>query len=577
MRRWLGRLLLLAAALTLLAAAWLWWNRPLPVDMTAYAPADTILYLEANSLPDIMRALTSTDAWRTLAPPAGVNPVLGELGWLSRAAAWTGVGPSQTVLLGRAQVAVAVLGFAPGLEEGIKPRLAVIAETHTGRGRTRAAAEELIGDFARRAIGEPGAARTETDDGAYIVWSSPDGRKKIVASVAESLVVVGNDEQAVQACLAVRRGERQSLQGNPHLEEMREHVGAEGALAFGYVPPAGAQRLAEVAAVVYGARLIEDPQVQRALPVFLPQLAGKLSDGAAWSTRFRGGVLEDRYHFALPHGMAARLREGLMPSPAASLTATPLLPSGTYQLTRYGYRDTSAAWGALTAAVSSQVDATLAPLVVRALNEFLRPFGIDEPREFLRAAGDEITTARLDRDGAGLLLIARVRDHAALDLLLRKHLGGTARAAKVGDAELLVSNNAEPSAACYVGDYLLVGDEEDVRRCLTARADARTLSHQSAMQQYWRFDSQDDPPGVVTLTDDAEDARRFISFVARQRGARKGDPPDAAALRRALAALPYALSETRLGDEGFEKRTRSAFGQFGAIAALLEGGVGTGK
>src|SRR5215210_7563337 len=111
MRGRLRTLLLVAAALVLLVAAWLWWNRPQPVDMAAYAPADALAYLEANSLPDILNGLTSTDAWQALAPPAGLRTDFTQLGWLSRAAAWTGIGPAETVVLARAQVAVVVMGL----------------------------------------------------------------------------------------------------------------------------------------------------------------------------------------------------------------------------------------------------------------------------------------------------------------------------------------------------------------------------------------------------------------------------------------------------------------------------------
>ena len=68
-RRALIVLLLLAAA----AFAWLWLTRPEKVDMAAYVPADSIVYLEADSLPEIFDGVTSTDAWRELSGAAGVE------------------------------------------------------------------------------------------------------------------------------------------------------------------------------------------------------------------------------------------------------------------------------------------------------------------------------------------------------------------------------------------------------------------------------------------------------------------------------------------------------------------------
>ena len=64
-RRALIVLLLLVAA----AFAWLWLTRPTKVEMAAYVPADSIVYFEADSLPDIFDGVTSTDAWRCCHKP----------------------------------------------------------------------------------------------------------------------------------------------------------------------------------------------------------------------------------------------------------------------------------------------------------------------------------------------------------------------------------------------------------------------------------------------------------------------------------------------------------------------------
>ena len=78
-------LLLLTGGLVLLVSIWLWWNRYQRVDMAAYVPAETLVYLEANSLSDITSAVTSTDAWKALSVPAGIRPDLGKLGWVALA------------------------------------------------------------------------------------------------------------------------------------------------------------------------------------------------------------------------------------------------------------------------------------------------------------------------------------------------------------------------------------------------------------------------------------------------------------------------------------------------------------
>jgi hypothetical protein len=101
--KYLRQLLLPIIALLFLAGLWLYWWRPQRVDMTAYVPADSIVYLEADSLPEIASGIVKTDAWKTLAPLAGITKSTGEVGWLSRFAARTGIGPAEVVVLARAQ------------------------------------------------------------------------------------------------------------------------------------------------------------------------------------------------------------------------------------------------------------------------------------------------------------------------------------------------------------------------------------------------------------------------------------------------------------------------------------------
>lgn len=571
MKSWPRRILLSIIVLVLLVIPWVWWNRPETVDMSAYVPADSVVYLEANNLPEIVRGLTSTNAWQTLAPPAGLNSNIAKLGWLSRWSAWTGIGPAETVVFSRAQVAVAVLGFDATEEAGtalnIKPRIALVAETHTSARRVQAAVTKLIGNYARRAYGEPKVESKETDDALVTTWSTAGGGRKIIAAIAESTLIIGNDEEAVQSCLAVRRGERASLANDEQLAQMRLRMSATDALAFGYVSPAGTRKLLEVALIAYGGQLASDPKIQSAAAILIPQLANRILGGMAWSSRISGGAVEDSYYLSLQNELASRLQSALATSNESIIKASDFLPADTYQLTNYNYRDPEAAWRGLNAAISSQLEITIAPLVGRFLDESLRPFGIESPRDFLRTVGPDITTARLDGDGTALVLVASIRDRAALNTLVRRRLGSV-RTERISDAEMMIATDEAQGAAGFVGDHLITGGVDDVRRCLQERAALRTLAASNAFQGSAQLASGSDPASMTTFTNDYQFSRRFISLLSRLNVIRQS-PPNAAALQNALSERPYALSETRLVEGGFEKKTRSSFGQFGALAVQL--------
>jgi hypothetical protein len=567
--KFIRKALLIFLALLVILAIWIWWNRPQKVNMAAYVPADSLIYLEANDLPDIASGVISTDAWKALAPAAGIKSSLGNLSWLSRIASWTGIGPADAVVLSRAQVAVTVLGLDAadaGDTLKIKPRYALVVETHTGESRARSAVENRVGDFARRAYAEPRVEQKEIDGAKFTTWVAPDGERRIVAAVMGSVAVIGNDESAVQACLAVRRNERPSLIGNPQVEEMRRRVGGNDALAFGYVSPDGAAKLLEMAATVYAGQISSDPRAQSAAASMLPPLAKKILGGAGWSARLSGGVIEDRYFLGLQNGVATSLRSTLATQPNMTLTVGELLPADIYSLSRYNYRDPAQAWRGLNSTIAAQADTLGSVLLSRLLDASLKPYGIEEPDSFLQAIGPEIVTARLDDSGSSTVTIVEVRDEKTLRDFVAKRLGAKPRVETIGDAEMLVSNNEKHDAASFLGNHLIMGTADNVRRCLEARKTSQTLTADDVFQQTARLVSASSSANVVTFTEDYAPARTFITAIATQRGVRER-PVNETELENALRRLRYAVSETQIVDGGFEKKTRSAFGQFGALAS----------
>lgn len=567
-RSW-RNLILIVCGVVLLAAAWLWWNRPQRSEMAAYVPQDSLIYFEADDLPEVLSAITSTEAWRTLAPAAGVRQDFGRLGWLTKLARWTGIGTAETVVFSRAQVAIAVLGVDAKEEQGlalnISPRLVVVVETHTSESRARRAVEQLVGDFARRAYGNPKFEQNTHGGAHFLIWSSQSGGKKIVAALSGSAAFVGNDDSAVEACLSAWRGEHASLATDPELADMRRRVGGEDALAFGYVSQASAPKLTQIAALVLAGSSQAGAREQSALAIALPQLAGRVLGGASWSAKVERGAVEDNYYFALPGQLTTRLSVALETSADRSFQSADFIPADAHQVTRYNFSEPYETWRGINAVISSQLDPTFAPFAAAFLDKSLEPFGIDSPRDFLRALGSEIATARLGDEGDELIFVGAARDEATLRDLIRKRLGVRARTVRVGDAEMLVSDDAERGAASLFAGHVVLGSELGVRRCLEAHFAGKTIAASDAFKKPLALASQADAPIVATFTDDRESALRFVSLASRRVGDNKS-APDAATLARAVASLPYSLTITKLKADGVERTTISPFGLLADIA-----------
>ena len=183
--RLLRRFIPFVLVLIVISVFWVWWNRPSHVDMATYVRQTRYSIFETNSLPQIANGLTHTNSWNVLAGPAGVSPRLGNSGWLSRLAAWLGIGSADTMVFSRMQVAAVVLGVAAddgGETLNVKPR--IVIETHSGAGRTLATIEKHVGNFARRAYSDPHVEKKEIEGTNWIVWSSKTSDRRIIAAVA---------------------------------------------------------------------------------------------------------------------------------------------------------------------------------------------------------------------------------------------------------------------------------------------------------------------------------------------------------------------------------------------------------
>jgi hypothetical protein len=342
---------------------------------------------------------------------------------------------------------------------------------------------------------------------------------------------------------------------------MRARLGGEGALAFGYAPRGSVAKTVEVFAPAFVGGVSEEPQMQSVLATLAPRVFNQTLGSVGWSARAEGGGIEDVYYVSLAGGMAERLRA---PLAAAEYTygAAALLPADVYQVSFYDFRDPEEAYRGAGAALSSQVDAASAIFITRGLKEFLKPYGVENPREFLRACGTQLATARLAPSSEGKVLVASVRDRAALREQALAYLGRGSKAERAGDVEILVSDDTERGAAAFAGEHLLMGTEEDVRRCVAALGEGRTLREGLALKAAPPEFFKEGGAFARTFTDDREAARNVLSHFARRGG-------DAGALEAALARRGFSVSQTRLAEGGFEKRTRSAFGLFGEIYTRL--------
>jgi hypothetical protein len=148
---------------------------------------------------------------------------------------------------------VAVTGFEtkeqPVSEENsvlnFTPRFVAVLDTNAWNFQAIKFTEEKLGSFINDVYGGDVLLETsDKPDGKYFVWTANDGRKAY-GLVKGSVVFFGNDESSIEKCLAVKRGESDSISKNPKVTNGDR-------LAFGYVSSDGLAQIANIAGALAG-------------------------------------------------------------------------------------------------------------------------------------------------------------------------------------------------------------------------------------------------------------------------------------------------------------------------------------
>jgi len=529
--------------------------------MATFAPADALLYLESNNPADVFAALTNTDAWKLVDDITGKHTSVNKnSSWSRMFVRWTGLGPINSVIITRAQLAVVVtdLGVAENGETlTVKPEGALLVETHTSASRIKPSVEQALKNFAETAYGQPTLKRTNLDGFEFIEWIAPGGSRQIVATISGSLVIVGNTERAVQKILAVAIRRKPSLKDDTDLQRLRLELKGDQALAFGYIPARNSGHLLSIAVPMVMGRAPGNTEFER----LINAASAKIVTSLGWSsTPLMNGIV-DRYRINLHPAVVAKLKEDFS-CQQLDPTSGPVLPADLSSVTYYQFQNPTSAWQGLKTSVSAQVDALSAILFSSLLKSALIPYGINEPDKFLNLVDRPLLTARLDSDISGSLLIARVRDQSEMRELLVKGMGFHTTQGKP-NAETLINNEGD-FAASLVGNFVVIGSQPSVAEYIAQSNSGSRESFSTSPGTFLIPLSTE--ACILTYSKDTDRVRTFVSTVLEARGipVRWSDQTE-----HLLTQLPYAATETTLHEQGIERVTRSSLGQFSTLLPLV--------
>jgi hypothetical protein len=552
-------LLILVLLVIIVGVIVIWWNQPVRVDMADYVPADSLVYIEVNSLSDVTQAIQETDAWKAAADVAGLsNKPQSRFALL---AAKSGFGPVEGVISIRAQMALAIVGVDTSEREDslrIKPEVAVVVETKTSQWRMKSSVKKNLMRLANFAYGSADC-KERSADAEYVECVETKGPRKLVGAIDGTAVIIGNSDKAVQSCLEVRHGQRPGLHTNQEFLSTRAGMKGDAALAFGFVSQANSAKLFSWGAPLLLGKAPGDPQIEQ----LLSNSAAKILRGVAWTSTRAGGKIEDRYQIALDSEVTKRLEPAFANSnPSADYAK--LLPDAFRSFTVYKTKDPQTAWFSLDSAVAMKLDAVSTMLFASLLRSSLTVYGIENPKDFLAGLESPLITLRPVL-GESSLLIAKVKNEAQLRKALAADL------LKENKGQILNSIQTDPNkekefAAVISDGFLVIGKSDNVAVYL-AQVRNQEMMKPDRMAELKLTDQ--DSPTVLSFASERDSIVSVVAVLSSLRGQTLSDP-QLEEIRKRLRNSDISTTESVLTSTGIERRSLSAFGQFGSLLSLAQ-------
>lgn len=490
-----------------------------PVDLRTLVPAETLVYLETNDLAAALQPMVVSNAFKQAAK---TNPDLSSVKGVSVAVAITGFETSEEKLTEEDSVG------------RVQPRFVAIADTKAWNSTAVAFAERGIGAFVEDVYRtEPTLEKTEKYGGKYFRWSAKDGRKAF-ALVIDSLIYFSNDESAIDKCLAVKRGEADSIAKTAKLPpRLRD------SLASGYISTDGVAQIAALAGMSVAAQSSDDEEVQSAVAGLLPRLIRGTVTDIAWNAAPSQQGYEDKFAIGINAETAPILSEVFAPTANVNAELFPYVWAKAASITLYNLQKPNVAWRGLVLTTRSKVDGLGSQVIGEFSNAFAEPYGIADAETFLSAVGPNIVTLRIDAEGEKVALIASITNPEVVRRSLSKEL-------KAAGSDMLKDDE---TTAVFAGNILIIGDKDAVEACLQSKVAGTNLAANPSLAAMFKPNNS-----AVTLSMDTDGAAAVADLLSE-----KNDD---------AAFNTIAVTETRF-TKGIERSTTSDLGLIGWIVAKI--------
>lgn len=501
-----------------------------PTDLRTLVPADSLIYLETNDLGAALQPIIDSKPFNEVAKSK----------------------PDLSALKG-VQIAVAITGFETSEEKltdehsvgKIQPHFVAVAETHAWQFQTERFAEAKLGSFVANIYdSEPTLEKHEKGGGHYLTWTAKDGRKAF-ALVAGSLIYFSNDESAIEKCLAVKRGEADSI-----AKTAKVAFADPANLASGYISTDGVAQIANIAALKFASDASDESEVQSAIAGIIPQLIRGTVTDATWTQTKTDAGIEDKWQINMTGDVASVFSETLAPILDGQLNGIVHTPAKVPSATLYNFREPNVAWRSAVLIAGKNLDPLARQVVGHCLPTLFEPYGIRNPEAFLKSVRPKILVVNFAPEGDEPTIVASSNDLTATQKSLTPLSTHFAEPNEHG--VLTWFDEREGITAKFLGNEVVAGSDEGVGTAFNM--EQSTAGYDPSDSSLKRLAGSD--ASIATLSHDVH-APIAIGEMFSQNAT------------DSLKVSSMSFTETRFNRFGMERKTTSDFGFIGWIIAQL--------
>jgi Protein of unknown function (DUF3352) len=536
--------------LLIAAGGWLYTQRVQRIVIASYVPESALGYLEINDWPKLIDLFTETEAWQQLAPGYGVGnrlDYLSKAGWLAR---WSG--GNEMGILSRSQFAVVITELEVRGDQ-VRPRMALLAETHSSPDALRRLVDQRLPQFARRIYGRENKQSSEYSGVTITSYHSGNPERQLLSAQIEGEWIIANHPDPLRACIDTRLGRAPSMANNFHWQNTRPLIEANGDI-FGFMTGQGMARLMRFGAFMLSGNVLRGSGVVETLEEVLSDFASRASDGIAYGASFENGHVIDRYALLFKPDLV----ESLKP-------AVKYIPSKCEEMTLINVVDPDKTLDKIEAAISARIGAGQSFLLHQFLLGARRSFMGDGIQS---ALGNEIASFSMPGKSPERIWLFSVRDRDNLSRIIEPFLsrlpgnGGTSiRRETRSGIEVFSSNDARKSAAALIGNFLAVGTRSQLIRFIDSQPARQPIKESP---QYLTAFKRSQPAAVMSYVSVKEETGLMMSSLAQWVGVGKKETIPA------LEQLPFAVSSTSLNDRGIYIESHSPFGNIPFVISIVD-------